>query len=344
MINRDIIVAGASAGGVPALIDFVKNIPSGFQASIFIVLHMPAYSESKLPQILNTAGPLEAAFAKDGEKIKKGKIYIAPNDYHLLLENNHMIVKKGPKENRFRPSVDALFRSAAYEYGPRVVGIVLSGVLNDGSSGLWTIKRQGGTAIIQDPGEAQQPQMPTNTLEYLEPDYIVPASELASVLVQLQNQTINNSIKLSPEEMQRLKMEVYIASRDNAFEMGVMNMGELTPFTCPECSGTLVKLLEGNILRFRCHTGHAYTASALLTEVSESVEKLLWQSIRALEETHMLLNSISEQYTRMNDESSSSLFKEKAETALQRSAKLRELVFEQEPISEDMRLENHKKK
>ena len=177
MSKPDIVVIGASAGGVTALKHLVKGLPENFSGTIFIVLHIPPYTQTQLHLILSKAGPLEAVLAKDEEEFRPGMIYVAPNDHHMLLQKGKMLVKRGPRENRFRPSIDALFRSAAYEYGPRVVGIILSGILSDGASGLWTIKRHGGVAIIQDLEDAEQSQLPENVLEYVEPDYKLPAAE-----------------------------------------------------------------------------------------------------------------------------------------------------------------------
>src|SRR5215218_1177859 len=169
MAKRDIIVVGTSAGGVEALLSFVKSLPLDFESSIFIVLHLSPFSHSNLPHILSRASKLPTIQASDGDKIEKGTIYIAAPDHHLVLEKGGRIaVRKGPKENRFRPSIDALFRSAALVYGPRVVGVVLSGLLDDGCSGMWNIKRQGGIAIVQDPEEAIFPSMPQNVMQYTE--------------------------------------------------------------------------------------------------------------------------------------------------------------------------------
>src|SRR5687768_11583472 len=162
-----IIVVGASAGGVTALQQFVSHLPADLDAALFVVLHIPAYAKSQLPDILSNAGPLKAVHPADGETVQKGIIYVAPNDHHLLLEGDKVLVKKGPKENRFRPSIDALFRSAAVAYGKRTIGIVLSGLLNDGTSGLWAIKQSGGIAIIQSPDDAEYSEMPNNVKEYV---------------------------------------------------------------------------------------------------------------------------------------------------------------------------------
>jgi two-component system, chemotaxis family, protein-glutamate methylesterase/glutaminase len=264
MKRRDIIVVGASAGGVTALIDFVKSFPSDFKGSIFVVLHIPPYSESRLAEILSRAGALKAISPDDGDAIEPGTIYVAVNDQHLIIEKGKVRIKRGPKENRSRPSIDVLFRSAAVVYGSRVIGVILSGVLNDGVPGLWAIREQGGVTIIQRPEDAEQSQLPENALEFIKPDFLASASDMAALITGMVKEPIPERNKLSDEQLKLLKMEVVIATKDGAFEMGIMSMGELTPFTCPQCHGALIRLVEGNIIRFRCHTGHAYTASSLL--------------------------------------------------------------------------------
>ncbi len=234
----------------------------------------------------------------------------------MLLEDGKVIVKKGPKENRFRPSVDALFRSAAYVYGPRVIGIVLSGALNDGTSGLWSVKRLGGVSIIQEPDEATFPDMPVNVKEYVEVDYIVPVDKMGLLLAKLSTEKAAKKPDNTEEEMKRLKMEVIIATPHNAFELGILGMGELTTFTCPECHGALVRLLEGKIIRFRCHTGHAFTASALLAGITTVVEENLWQAMRGMEEGTLLLQQIGKHFEDNNNKAAGKKFLKKTlETA-----------------------------
>jgi two-component system, chemotaxis family, protein-glutamate methylesterase/glutaminase len=336
MANRDIIVVGASAGGITALKTFVGSLPADFTGSIFVVLHIPPFSETRLPWILNKVSRLKVVQPRDGEPIEQGKIYVAANDHHLLLEDGKAIVKKGPKENRFRPSIDALFRSAAYVYGPRVIGIVLSGLLNDGTSGLWSVKRRGGITIIQEPEDAEYPQMPQNVLEYVEVDHTVPVAEMGALLQTLIQDKAPKKIKLSKEEMKLLEMEVIVATRDNAFEMGIIKMGELTPFTCPDCHGALARLVEGNIIRFRCHTGHAFTASTLLAELSKSVEELLWQGMRGMEETNLLLKNIEKHLRELGHRKQADIFRDKADDASHRARIIYDSVFKQEQYSEDI--------
>ena len=337
--KRDIVVIGASAGGVIALKELVGLLPADFQATIFVVQHVAPYTKSHLPEILSQFGPLQATHPKDGEKFRPGHIYIAPPDHHLLVEADQILVKKGPKENRFRPSVDALFRSAAYTFGPRVIGVVLTGLLNDGTSGMWSIKRCGGSTIIQEPGEAMYPSMPLSVLEYVDVDYTLPLAGIASKLVELINEVVPQAPEVTPQERNLLKTEIIIAAQHNAFEMGILNMGSLTPFTCPECNGTLVRFQEGKFIRYRCHTGHAFTASALLTDVSRNVEETLWKAVRGLEEVTMLLDQTATAMKESGDDEAAELFFNKAHDFRERADYLHEFAFQQEQLSEDQRYE-----
>ncbi|HEY7387170.1 MAG TPA: chemotaxis protein CheB [Bryobacteraceae bacterium] len=183
---HDVIVIGASAGGVPALCAIASALPAHLPASVFIVMHVPPWKTSALPEILSRCGPLPAVHAKSGEPIEQGRIYVAPPDYHLLVNSgNHLELWHGPKENAFRPSVNALFRSAAAAFGSRVAGVILSGSLEDGAAGLWWVKQRNGVALVQQPNDAQFPQMPQTALQHVPVDYIAPAAEIGRILVDL---------------------------------------------------------------------------------------------------------------------------------------------------------------
>ncbi|GAB2779318.1 chemotaxis protein CheB [Rhabdobacter roseus] len=253
----------------------------------------------------------------------------------MLIENDHILIKRGPKENRFRPSIDALFRSAAYTYGPRTIGIVLTGLLNDGTSGMWSVKRLGGLGIIQEPEEAMYPSMPESVLEYVDVDYIVPISEMAPLVCRLIEDTLELVDPASSSiETDRMNLEIHTAAQANA-SMDILKMGELTPLTCPDCNGTLVSIKEGKLIRYRCHTGHAFTASALLAEVSKSVEDKLWQSVRGLEEMMLLLEQAGKQLEKGGNAKAAKLFNEKAQQANERGKQLRKFIFSQEQLSEE---------
>lgn len=337
-VKRDLVVIGSSAGGLPALMEIISSLSADFPAAILVVQHIPPYTVSNLHHILDRLGPLQAVEAIDGMTIEAGKIYVAIPDNHLMVEHEKIIVKRGPKENRFRPSVDALFRSAAYTYGSRVIGVVLSGVLDDGTSGLWSVKRLGGITLIQEPEDALFPQMPLNAQEYVEIDYSVPASQMAALLCQLTTSKPGKKVKLSPKELKLLETEIVIAGRDNAFEMGIIELGTLTPFTCPECHGALTELKEGKIIRFRCHTGHAYTVSALLSEVSTNIEAILWQAMQGLEETTMLLTRLGQHFDRSDQSAIGKLFHKKAKSLKAHSQAVHDSVLAHELISGDIGL------
>lgn len=339
MIKPDIIVVGASAGGVQALMELVGCLPLSFNGSVFIVLHIPAYSPSSLPEILSRCGSFKAIHPKDGEKIQEKMIYVAPPDHHLLIEDKKVLVKKGPKENRFRPSIDALFRSAAYSYGSRVIGIILSGVLDDGTSGMWTIKRLGGFTIVQDAHEAMHPQMPLNVQEHVDVDRCIPVAEMCKVIDQVKNEPASDKLPTEKIDMEMLEIEITIAKQDNAFSLGIINKGELTSFTCPECHGALVRLMEGNIIRFRCHTGHAFTASALLAGITKTIEEALWSSMRAVEECTLLLGKLKDDFTKIGNTKAASFFASAEKEQRARARIIHDSVFTQKILSADLRFD-----
>jgi two-component system chemotaxis response regulator CheB len=334
MAKRDIVVIGSSAGGITALKGFMSMLPPDFRASIFIVQHLSPNSPSFLPDILTHAGPLKAVHPQDGETIQPGQIYVALPDHHLLVEHDRMIVKKGPKENRFRPSIDALFRSAAYTYGPRVIGIVLTGMLNDGTSGMWSVKRLGGLTIIQKPEEALYPSMPDSVLEFVDVDHSASMAEMAELLHRLTQEDVPDKPTLSVREQTRMKTEINIAAEENAFDMGIIDLGELTPLTCPECHGSLVSIKEGKLVRYRCHTGHAYTAGSLLAEVTKTVEEALWQGARGFEETILLLDQSAKQFAESGNAKAAEEFAEKSRESREKSRKLHEFIYQQNQKTE----------
>jgi two-component system, chemotaxis family, protein-glutamate methylesterase/glutaminase len=298
MATKDIVVVGASAGGMDALQKLVSRLPPGFPGSVFVVWHLAPGVKSILPQILSKAGPVKAVHPEDGDPIEPGRIYVAPNDHHMLLEKGHIRVARGPKENRFRPAIDPLFRSAAYVYGPRVIGVVLTGALDDGTAGLWTIKLRGGMAIVQEPAEALIRSMPLNALDNVAVDHKLPAAEIGELLGRLAREPARAAPAVPALEEQKTLHEIHIAKERDALEEGTLRFGELSPFTCPECHGVLTTLREGKLVRFRCHTGHAFSADALLTSKSEELEARLWDAVRASDESVILLNRLGEEFAK----------------------------------------------
>lgn len=337
---RNIIVIGASAGGFDALKKLTGALPANLQASIFIVWHMSSNIRGVLPQVLNRENTIHAAHAFEGESIKPNRIYVAPPDRHLLIEEGRVHLTCGPKEHRFRPAVDPLFRSAAYTYGSRVIGVILSGALDDGSSGLWTIKYHGGLAVVQDPLDAEVPSMPENAMRAVAVDYSVPISEMGDLLVRLSTEqtseiTEKAVMEKAKKQDEKTKIEIRIAAEENALELGIMNFGKLSPYTCPDCHGVLSSFNDGNLIRFRCHTGHAYSAESLLATISECIEDSMWSSIRSLEEIVMLLNYMGDNFAEGNESKLAGMYFKKAQEAIERSKIIRQSVMQNEQLSND---------
>ena len=335
MAKKDIVVVGASAGGMGALEKLVAGLPADFPAAIFVVWHLSPGVKSVLPAVISRNGPLPAAHPRDGDPIKHGRVYVAPNDHHMLLERGYIRVTKGPKENRFRPAVDPLFRSAAYIYSTRVIGIVLSGALDDGTAGLWAIKLRGGTAIVQDPADAVHRSMPLSALDNVDVDYTVPVAEIGSLLTRLVREEAAPEPLLPAQERDRMEAEVEIAREVDSRLENVLGFGELSPFTCPECHGVLAMYRDGNIVRFRCHTGHAVSSGTLLEAGTEQVEQRLFDAVRALDETIMLLNQLGEQYAKTGNTAAADQCFARARDAYERSRPIREAALKNEELAPD---------
>jgi two-component system chemotaxis response regulator CheB len=261
--------------------------------------------------------------AVDGEAIEPGRLYVAPPDRHLLLEHQRIRLTRGPKENRFRPAIDPLFRSAALAYGSRAVGVVLTGSLDDGTAGLWAIKDRGGVAIVQNPDEALYPSMPRSAMTNVAVDYCLPIDEIAPTLVRLSAQPAAGGAAVSDQ----LEIEARIALEHNALEAGVLQLGKLSPFTCPECHGILLQIQDGQIIRFRCHTGHAYSVDTLLEDVAETVEEGLWNTVRSLDEHLLLLRRIEEQVRGQDDAATQAHIDQQVDAIRQRTQLLRQALL-----------------
>ncbi len=290
MQSKRIIVIGASSGGIEALRSLVSQLPGDFPAPICVVLHVASDSPAVLADILSRSGVLPATTVRNCEALKAGHIFVPPPDFHLLIEPGVVRVAKGPRENRFRPAIDPLFRTAAQVYGPGAVGVVLTGNLDDGTAGLWTIKQLGGISVVQDPADAMFPSMPTSAIHHVRVDYVLPLSEIPELLLRLATEPVNPALAGTPPES--LEVEVKIAKDQNPLDAGLQRIAEPSSFACPECHGVLLKLQEGGLLRYRCHTGHAYSVESLLSAIGEGIEDTLWSAIRALEEAGMLLNTM----------------------------------------------------
>jgi two-component system chemotaxis response regulator CheB len=287
--GHDVVVVGASAGGVEVLRRFVGGLPPDLPAAIFVVLHIPPDGPGLLPEILARSGPLPARHAKDGERIQHGRVYVAPPDRHLLVEEGQVRVARGPRENGHRPAVDALFRSAAVAYGTRVVGIVLTGTLSDGATGVVAIRRRGGIVIVQEPEEAAYPSMPLWAMRMVEVDHRVSVEQMPPLVASLATRP---AAPYGPAPME-MQMEARMSAGQLEDMTAVDALGEPTAFTCPECHGSLWEIRDGELERFRCHIGHAFTLEALACAQDESVDAALGAAQRALEESAGLARRIA---------------------------------------------------
>lgn len=289
--NKHIVVVGTSAGGMKALKNLVQQLPADFPVPILVVQHISADATGNvLLNALNKFGKLPCVHAENGSPIKAGFIYLAPSDHHLMIgKEGTLLITKGALENRSRPAIDPLFRSAAIAFGSRTIGIILTGYLDDGTSGLAAIKRCGGICIVQDPKDADYPDMPKNAIYNVAIDYCVPLSEMGAVLAKVLNRKGLKEKKI-PDDILK---EARIAERVLSDLPSVNSLGEQVPFNCPGCGGVLWKIKQGKTLRYRCHTGHAYTSAILLAEQTHKIEETMWTALRMFEERRNLLATIS---------------------------------------------------
>jgi two-component system chemotaxis response regulator CheB len=292
--GRNIIVIGTSAGGLEALDDLVGQLPTDLPASIFIVQHMaPQNTGQALVHRLGRHKAFHCKLATAGESFKPGRIYIAPPDSHLLVKKTRVMVTKGARENRYRPGVDPLFRSAAVTHGSGVIGVILTGMLDDGTAGLVAVKNCGGITVVQDPKDAAYPGMPQSALDNVKVDYCVPIAEMGRLLEKLAHEHPGKR-KPIPEDV---RTEAEIAERVLSDVAQVNGLGSQVPYNCPNCGGVLWEIGNPDTQRYRCHTGHSFTVPALLASQSEKIEETLWTSLRMFEERKNLLNNMAQRET-----------------------------------------------
>jgi two-component system chemotaxis response regulator CheB len=304
---RDIVVIGASAGGVEALTHIARHLDPNIPAALFAVLHI-GRSRSLLPEILARASRLIIRHPNDGEPIRNGHWYIAPPDHHLILEEGGRVrLFRGPNENGTRPAIDPLFRSAAEVFGNRVIGVILTGTLDDGVAGLAAIKAAGGIAIVQDPAGALCAGMPRRALETVNVDFCVPLVQIPGVILEtVQGAGVAETAGTGrPTE----------------------HPGPLSGFTCPECNGALWQEEEGGVLRFRCRVGHRYSTDAMLSAQDDSVERALWAAVRALEERAALARRLANNAEDLRNPRSVAWFVERSRAAEEHALVLRDFVL-----------------
>jgi two-component system chemotaxis response regulator CheB len=343
MPGRDIIVVGASAGGIEPLVILVRALSRNLPAAIFIVLHIPADSPSLLPEIIGRATPLKVAQAKDGAAITYGHIYIAPPDNHLLVERDRVRVVPGPRENRHRPAVDPLFRSAALAYGPRVAGVVLSGALDDGTAGMLAVKQHRGVAIIQEPIEALYPGMPRNVKTHVDVDYILPVAQIGPLLNRLASETRKVGEGNSKEQgdgghpmSENPEKEVKKSEFDTNEFTAEEQIGKPSVFSCPNCGGVLWEIQDGDLLRFRCRVGHAFSVESVLAGQDEVLEDALWMALKTLEESADLSRRLAQQAHERGRDWLARHYESKLRNVNQRIEAIRKVLLSGESIIGDI--------
>lgn len=295
MAKKDIIVIGGSAGSGEALQQIVADLPGDLPASIFVTTHVPSRSHGFLADVLSRKSSLPVSSAVEGQAIEKGRIYVAVPDRHLMLIDGVMHLGEGPRENMTRPAIDPLFRSAALSYGPRAVGVVLSGMLNDGASGLWAIKACGGTAVVQYPLDAIADQMPLAALEAVEADEVAPANQLAGLIAKIALSDAGKELACPPS----LELDVEIASGGRIGSAALRQIADPAALSCPDCEGVLSEVHDKGPLRYRCQIGHAMTADVLASR-TDQVEQAMRIALRMMEERLTLVTRMAAE-ARAND-------------------------------------------
>jgi two-component system, chemotaxis family, protein-glutamate methylesterase/glutaminase len=289
---RNIICIGGSSGALEALERLVRHIPANLPAALFVVRHIAPENSKLLPKILQPHCALPIDEPHDGEEFKMGRVYVAPANRHLVVERKVIRLVNGPKENWARPAIDPLFRTAAQHHGPLAIGIILSGKLDDGTAGLWALKRRGGLAVVQNPSDAAAPEMPTHALAAVDVDAVADAEEIGAMLPQWCRQS--SSYKTDDLVNRVIGVENAYLLQQATNDHGLDEVGESSGIVCPDCGGQLWRMGQGP-LRYRCHVGHAMSAHTLLAQQREAVEAASWAVIRAIEEDSRIAEDVLHQ-------------------------------------------------
>jgi two-component system chemotaxis response regulator CheB len=336
MERRNIVVVGASAGGLDAIRALIAGLPADTEVIVLIVWHMGPGVSGVLPRILSKDGKHKIANAVDGDPLEPGRIYVAPPDRHLIVERGRVRVTKGPKQNRFRPAIDPLFRSAAIFYGPRVIGVILSGSLDDGSAGLWAVKNFGGTAIVQDPDEAEVPSMPENAMKATKVDYTLKVAEMGSVIDKLSKEFVQDIFPKTSQKAFQLTQEIESVMGRGLSSFSLFQEGKPSNLTCPDCHGALNTFVEDERLLFRCHTGHSFSPAVLLDGIGSEIDEHLWNAVRASQEATMLLNNLGDHFAEHNNPKTAAMYFNKARETERRLAVILSALHFYESLPQDV--------
>jgi two-component system chemotaxis response regulator CheB len=326
MPGHSIIVVGFSAGGVEAAARLVRGLPADLPATILVTHHFPATSTSALPNILSRAGCFPALHPDHEQRIESGHIYVARPDQHMVVVGDRIHLTRGPRENGHRPAIDPLFRSAARSFGARVVAILLSGSMDDGVVGLMAVKRHGGITMVQHPDEALYDGMPRSALERVDVDHVLPVDEIAQLLTRLTREPVayqEGRIAMLPEE---LESQDPAEAGTAAVEEGPLP-GPPTALTCPDCGGAIWESVNGGLVRYRCHVGHAYTGDSMVGAQATVVETAMWTAVRALEEKAELSRRLADRSERRGLDRLAARYRAAVESAERGSDVIRQLLL-----------------
>jgi two-component system, chemotaxis family, protein-glutamate methylesterase/glutaminase len=326
--HRDIVVIGASAGGLQALQQILSAMPRDAEAALLVVLHTAGRSgTSMLPHILQRKSNMPVSHPHDRDRILPGRVYIAPPGFHMIVEEGHVRVLQGPRENLHRPAIDPLFRSAAAAYGRRVIGVILTGMLDDGTAGLMVVSARGGEAIVQNPQSASFPSMPNSALNRVPSAHVLPLDDIAAFLSQL----IADELPSEPEPANQASVGAEKETRIAELNMDEVSsedrLGQPSPFACPDCGGVLWEIEQNGFLRFRCRVGHAFTAQHLGVQQRQAVETALWEALRALEESASLYRRMAGRATTSQHELPARLYQERASNTESNAKILRDFLL-----------------
>jgi two-component system, chemotaxis family, protein-glutamate methylesterase/glutaminase len=332
MQGHDVVVIGASAGGIEVLLELARGLPSDLAAAVCVVVHIPEGARGALPTLLDRAGPLPAAFARDGDKLQSGRFHVAPPGHHLLIADGVAHLTRGPRENGHRPSVDVLFRSAAAAHDGRVVGVILSGTRDDGAAGLSDVKERGGLALVQDPDDAMYGAMPRNAISRCPVDEVVASAGLASAVCAM---VARPAAPGNTPPSGRLNRELAIAGAVmDALHGPPEILGEPSGFSCPDCHGVLYDVGAPEHPRYRCRVGHAWSSASLYGEQSTALEEALWVALRALEEKAALARRLADDARRRGRRLTAEQFEDRSRMVQQQAASVREVIVNHDPATE----------
>ena len=325
MAGVEIVVIGASAGGVQALLEILSKLPRDLRVALLVVVHTPSGRASNLPDILSRGGNLPASFVRRDQILEPGHVYVARPDYHMLVTHTGATLNHGPKENGFRPAIDPLFRTTARIYGARAMGVILSGALDDGAYGLKLITDAGGVAVVQDPKEAMVQSMPLSALQYVGDDRVLTTAGIAKLITEsAEHYDEGSAVMARPKtESEPVQVELTIEEMNQEF-------GPASALTCPDCGGALWEIVDGQLVRYRCHVGHLYSADGLDSGQGDVVEQALWTAVRVLEEHADLRSRMSRRATIAGLDAVSSGFADSAETAHTQAQAIRDVLIANE--------------